>query len=226
MNRILKNSLFGTVILLLFFLTIPQVGTAEEAVPLLPMTVKGVALINGTPAPDGTVVAAYLNGQPVEKFLVDTSSGDYCFWISGTAEDEGKSVTFTVGGKDTGNSVAWEAGKQVLSFELSVGIGNVPGSSIKGLISKINFEQLTAIGELKAFGRNSEARVIESSVPEPNVRALEEMNVNSGDKSPAESSKASSKLKSAPGFPIIYLVACIIMLAFGCSLRGELRRKR
>ena len=33
----------------------------EVPVPLLPMTVQGVALIDGAPAPTGTVVAAYLN---------------------------------------------------------------------------------------------------------------------------------------------------------------------
>jgi hypothetical protein len=225
MKRILKNC-FSGIAVLLFFLTVSQVGLAEEAVPLLPMTVKGIALINGTQAPNGTVVAAYLNGQPVEKFLANTSSGDYCFWISGTAEDEGKSVTFTVDGKDTEKSVVWESGKQVLSLELSVGMGDDPESFIKSLTSKKNSEQLTVIERLKAFGRNSEANVIESSVPDPNVDALKKMDANSVDKEAAKSSEGSSKLKSASGFPVIYAVAGIVMIAFGCSLSRESRRKR
>jgi hypothetical protein len=225
MNMILKSTFLGTAILLLFFLTFPQVVMAEEAVPLLPMTVKGVALINGAPAPNGTVIAAYLNGQPVEKFLVDTSSGDYCFWISGTAEDEEKPVTFTVDGKNTGNSISWEAGKQVLSLELSVGTEVDPGNPIKDLTSKINSKSLTEIGKPEAFGKNSGTKVIESSVPEPDLKALKNMNANSGNKETAESPEGSSKLKSAPGFLIIYAFAGIVLLAFGFNLKRESRRK-
>ena len=79
MNRMLKNSLLGTAVLMLFFLTAAHTGMAGEEVPvpLLPMTVQGVALIDGAPAPTGTVVAAYLNKTPVEEFLVNTSSGDF-----------------------------------------------------------------------------------------------------------------------------------------------------
>jgi hypothetical protein len=226
MNRILKNSFSGTAILFLFFLTLSQVCMAEEAVPLLPMTVKGVALIDGTPAPNGTSVAAYLDGQPVEKLLVNSSSGDYCFWISGTARDEGRPVTFSVNGKGTVDTVPWESGKQVLSLDLSVGAVADSGNSIKSLNSKLISETLTEIRKLNAFGKNSETRIIESSVPEPNLEALRNINPNSGDKETAKSSEGSSKLNSAPGFPIIYTVAGIVGLAFGCNSREKSRRKR
>jgi hypothetical protein len=143
MNRILKNSFSGIAILLLFFLTVSQIGIAEEAIPLLPLTVKGVAMVNGDPAPNGTLVAAYLDGQPIEKLLVNSSSGDYCFWISGTARDEGKPVTFSVNEKVTGNSISWESGKQVISFDLSVGTGADPVVSIKNLNLKFDLGTFT-----------------------------------------------------------------------------------
>jgi hypothetical protein len=226
MNRILKNSFSGAVILLLFFLTLSQVCMAEEAVPLLPMTIKGVALINGIPAPNGTSVVAYLDGQPVEKLLVNSSSGDYYFLISGTARHEGRPITFSVDGRGTVYTVPWESGKQVLSLELSVGTGVDSGNPLKSLNSKLISETVTEIGKLNAFGKNSETRIIESSVPEPNLEALRNMNTNSGDKETAKSSEGSSKLNSAPDFPIIYTVTGIIGLALGCNFRGKSRRKR
>lgn len=224
MNRTLINSLSGTAILILFLLT-AQIGMADEAVPVLPMTLKGVAMINGSPAPIGTSVEAYLDGQPAEKFLVNSSSGDYCFWISGTAEDEGKPVTFMVDGKDTGKSVSWKSGMQVLSLDLSAGEGTDPVISIKGLNLKLNSEILIKIGKLNSLGKNSESKIIESSVPAPDLKALEKINSNSGDKGPAKSSEGSSKLNSVPGFSIFYAIAGIVGLALRCNTREKLRRK-
>jgi hypothetical protein len=225
MNKILKNSFSGAAVLLLFFLTVPQVGMAGEEVPLLPMTVQGVALVNGTPAPIGTVVAAYLNGEQVEKFLVNTSSGDYCFWISGNAEDKGKPVTFTVNGKNPEKSLTWESGKQVLSFDLSVGMAADSGSSIKGLTSKLNSGSLVDIVKQEAYRENSKVKVIESSVPEPNVTALKDIITGSADKEAAKYSDGSSKQKSAPGFSIISAVAGILLLAFRHNPIGKSGRK-
>jgi hypothetical protein len=225
MNRIFKITFSGLAVIFLF-LTVSQAGMAEEAVPPLPMTVKGVASIDGSPAPNGTVVAAYLNGQPAGKFLVNTSSGDYCFWISGTAGDEGKPVTFTINGMETGSSIAWESGKQILSLELSTGKGADPKSSIKRLSSEISLESLKEIGKTEVFGENSRAKVIESSVPQPNLKALKDMEVNSADEEATESSRGTSKLTGAPDIFCIYAVAGIILLAFGWNFRGELRKKR
>jgi hypothetical protein len=220
-NKILKNSFSGATILLLFFLTIPQVGMAGEEVPLLPMTVRGVVLVDGTSAPIGTVVAAYLNGEQVEQFLVNTSSGDYCFWIPAKAEDKEKPVTFTVNGKNPEKSLTWESGKQILSFDLSVGTVADAGSFIKGFTSKLNSGSLAYIEKQEASGGNSKVKVIESSVPEPNVTALKDMIDGSADKEAAKSSDGSSKPKSAPGFPIISAIAGILLLAFGSNLIGK-----
>jgi hypothetical protein len=49
---------------------------ASEKIPLLPMTVQGVALVDGTP-PTGTIVAAYMKREHVGKSLINNSSGEY-----------------------------------------------------------------------------------------------------------------------------------------------------
>jgi hypothetical protein len=218
MNRILKNNSLRVATFLLFFLTASQLCMASEEVPLLPMTVQGTAMVDGTPAPNGTIVAAYLNGEQVGKSLVDNSSGEYCFWISGTAVDEGKPIKFVVNGKDTGKILTWKSGKQVLSFQLSVGKGANSEDFIKSLTSNINSESLTKIENPKASGKDSEAKVIEGSVPEPNMDVLKSMSVSSLGKEAAKAAEDSTKLKSAPGFTIAYAVAGIVVLVFGFNL--------
>jgi hypothetical protein len=228
MNRTFKSSLLGiaagSIIILILFLAFSQVATAEMSVPILPMTVKGVALINGTPAPDNTVIVAYLNGQPVDQFLVSTSSGEYCLWISGTSEDEGKPITFTVDGMKAGSSIAWESGKQVLCHELSVGKGVDSGSSLKAITSRINSYHFKGTESLEASGNKTKSTVIEGSVPEPNVKTLKNKNANSGDNETAKYD-GSSQLKSASGFDLIYAILGITLLTFGANLKEKSRRK-
>ena len=197
MNRILKNNLLRVASTIVVYLYVSQVCMASEEVPLLPMTVQGAVLVDGTPAPTGTIVAAYLNGEHVGKSLVDNSSGEYCFWISGNAEDEGKPITFTVNGKDTGKILTWKSGKQVLSFQLSVGKGANSEDFIKSLTSNINSESLAKIENPKASGKDSEAKVIEGSVPQPDVNVLKSMSASSLDKEAANSAEYFTKLKNA-----------------------------
>jgi hypothetical protein len=191
---------------------------AREEVPLLPMTVKGVALVDGTPAPNGTIVSVYPNGEQVGKFPVNTSSGEYCFWVSGTAADEGKPIKFVVNGKDTGKILTWKSGRQVLSFQLSVGKGANSEDFIKSLTSNINSESLAKIENPKASGKDSEAKVIEGSVPEPDVNVLKSMSVSSLGKEAAKAAEDSTKLKSAPGFTVAYALAGMVVLIFGFNL--------
>jgi hypothetical protein len=218
MNSILKNNLLRVAILLLFLFTVSQVCMASEEVPLLPMTIQGTVLVDGTPAPTGTIVADYLNGEQVGKSLVDSSSGEYYFWISGTAADEGKPITFTVNGKDTGKILTWKSGKQVLSFQLSVGKGVKSEDFIKSLTSTINSESLTKIENPKAPGKVSEAKIIEDSVPEPDLNVLKSMSASSLGKEAEKSAEGSFGLKSLPGFTIAFAVAGIIVLIFGFNL--------
>lgn len=223
MNRILKNDFLKTATLLIFFLTVCPVCIASEEVPLLPMTVQGTALVDGTPAHIGTIVAAYLNGEQVGKFPVSSSSGEYCLWISGTAADEGKPVTFTVDGKNSETILAWKPGQQVLSLPLSVGKGANSEDYVKSLTSFISSESLGKTEKPKALGKATEARVIEGSVPQPDVDFLKRMSASALDKEAVNSAEYFTKLKNAPGFIIACAVAGIIVIVFGFNL---VRKKR
>jgi hypothetical protein len=219
MMRILKRNFLRLTVFLLFFSISTHAGMAGEEFPLLPMTVEGVALIDGTPAPNGTVIEAYLNGEQVGKLLTNTSYGNYCFWISGTTEDEGKPITFTVDGKNSENILTWESGQQVLSFQLSVGKGANLDNYTKSYISGINSESLKKIENPGSIGNNLKSRVIESSVPEPDLDIFNNMSESFLNKEAANSAEDSSKLKSTPGFPFNYAVASMIVLFFGIKVK-------
>ncbi len=242
MNKILKNGLLRTSILLLFFLAFSQGCTAAvdvpPALPMLPMQVTGVALIDGTPAPNGTVIAAYLNDK---EHLANTSSGKYSLVIPGIAEDKGKLVTFKVDGKDATSSVAWESGS-IVSLELPDGKvvytettesnsnsnsnngsnGNSNSNTKSNSNSKTGSEPLTDNKKQEVSSEDPKVEVIKTSIPEPNITALKNTGANSEDKEAAESSENSPKPESTPGFLIFYAVAGILLLAFGFDLgRGS-----
>jgi hypothetical protein len=221
MKRILKRDFLRVTAFLLFFSISTHVGMAGEEFPLLPMTVEGVALIDGTPAPNGTAIEAYLNGEQVGKLIVNTSSGDYCFWISGTTEDEGKPITFIVDGKNPEKILTWEPGQQVLFLQLSVGKGADLESYTKSYISGINSESSRKTGNPDVIEENTKSRVIESSVPEPDLNILKNMSGSFLDKKTTNFVGNSLKLKSAPGFPSYYAVACIIVFFFIFKIKRE-----
>lgn len=223
MNKMLKNSFLGTAVMILFFLTAIPPCMAED-VPPLPMTVQGVALIDGAPAPVDTVIAVYLDGEYVEQFLTNTPSGEFTFYISGEAEDEGKSVTFTIDEKDTGKSFDWGSGKVVSSVELSIGNSADSGSSKKSSTSSSG--SLTGSEDTE----KDEEIIENSTVPKPEVTVPEKtVQESTGDEAEVgkgeESSEDTSETSSAPGFQAIYAIAGIILLTFGSELWMESRRK-
>ncbi|MGB9938343.1 hypothetical protein [Methanosarcina sp.] len=252
MNKKLKNGLLGTSVLLLFFLAFSHGCMAAADVPpsppILPMTVTGAALIDGTPAPNGTVVAAYLNEK---ECLANTSSGNYSLFIPGTAEDIGKPVTFKVDGKAASSNVAWESGGMV-TLELpdgkavyseTAGIDSSSNSNTNSSTNsnsnsnsnsnnnlntnsnlKTGSEPLTENKEQGVSAEGSNVDAIESSVLEPNMTALKNTSANSEDKEAVESSENFPKPESTPGFLIVYAVAGILLLAFGSDFGRGSRR--
>lgn len=244
MNKILKNGLLG-ISILLFFLVFSQACMAEEDVPssppMLPMTVTGAALIDGTPAPNGTIVTAYLNGN---EYLANTSSGNYSVCIPGTAEDEGKKVTFKVDGKDALSSVAWKSGGivtldlpngEAVYLEITESNSTTDSNSDSASDSNSNSnsnsnqktgsESLTDTKEQGVSAQSSKVDSIKTSIPEPDVKTLKSTVADSKDKVASDSSESSSKSESAPGFLIVYAVAGILLLAFGSNFGKGSRRK-
>jgi hypothetical protein len=180
MNNKLKNGFLGISVLLLFFLAFSQGCIAAADVPpsppMLPMTVTGVTLIDGKPAPDGTVVAAYLNGT---EFLANTSSGNYSLFIPGTAEDEGKMITFKVDGKDAASSVAWESGV-IVTLELP------DGKAIYSETAKSNSN----------INSNSNSNSNSDSNSDSNSNSNSNNNLNSNSNSNSSNSNSNSNLKT------------------------------
>lgn len=223
MNKTLKNSFLGTAVLMLFFITAAHPCMAED-LPPLPMTVQGVALVDGSPAPNDTIIAAYLNGEFVEQYLVNTPEGNFVFYISGTAQDEGKPVTFKINGEDADKSFEWKSGTVVSSVKLSIGDADDSGSSKQSSTSNSGSGSLTVSDDTK------EEIIENSTVAEPNVTVSEKTEPEStgdgaGVENTEKSSEDSSKTRSAPGFQIIYAVAGIVLLTFGLEFWRESIRK-
>lgn len=230
MNKILKSSFLGTAVLMLFFIIAAHPGMAED-VPPLPMTVNGVAIIDGSPAPIDTVIEAYLGGEYKEKFLVNTPSGNFTFFITGKTEDEGKPVTFKINEIDTGKSFDWESGKVISSVELSIGEEADSGSSKKSSSSSSGSGPLTVSedteedGEIIENSTVTQPEVTVQEVTDQEETVQESTDDDAGVEKAEESSEGSPKTSSAPGFQIIYAVAGIILLTFGSELWRESRRK-
>jgi hypothetical protein len=214
MVKTFKNCLLWTIGLLLLFLGSSQVSLATNDAPLLPMTVEGTATIDGSPAPVGTVIAAYLDGNLADEFIVNSSSGNfYLDSIEGVAEDEGKAVTFTVDGKDPGKSFTWESGKQVYSLKLAVGKSS---SSSSGSSSDSNSKVSTVNGTEKTNSSEPEYEVIESSIPKMNVTDLE--SAEGEDVTPESEETEAASGNPLPGFSLIS-VACMLVAVYGYNKR-------
>lgn len=223
MNKRLKNKFLKAGILLLFFIIISQPCMAEEEVPLLPMTVQGMALIDGVPAPSGTIITAYIDENPVEEFVIESSSGTYCLWISGTAEDEGKSITFSVNGKTVKKTLVWKSGNQVLDLELSA--GKTANSLISNKPSNLNSNSITGNEKSELPGEEDTSRVIENLVPQPDLKIQKNESDASDTEGSAGNSGNSSFLKSTPGFPLIDAFVVLSLVAFKFSFGRKSRRK-
>ena len=81
------------------------------AQPAMPHQFVGTVKINGTTAPDGTVVAAMIDG--VEAATAIVTGGNYYLTIrnaQGLPDPIGKTIKFTVGGQIANESQLFEAG--------------------------------------------------------------------------------------------------------------------
>ena len=108
MNKVKILALMATVVLLAL-LPVGLYALQPEA----PHQFFGTAwLADGSVAPDGTVVDAWIDGEEVATTTVDSSLGEPGFYLLVVAPVvgetfSGKNVTFNVGGVATADSVAW-----------------------------------------------------------------------------------------------------------------------
>ena len=89
-------------------LALPAAGVAAEPPPR-PAVFGGTAVLNGSPAPDGTAVTALINGVEVAATVVE--NGAYAFIIPQPTDESyaGETVTFLVAGVAATQTGIWEA---------------------------------------------------------------------------------------------------------------------
>ena len=90
------------------FLVLPSFASAQRVIP---HAFFGSATVNGSPAIDGTVVAALVDGRQVAAKAV--SDGSYPVLLVEPVADSfvGKTVTFTIGGILADQTVLWAQGE-------------------------------------------------------------------------------------------------------------------
>ena len=131
--------LIAVAIMAILLLT-PSIASAQRVIP---HAFLGSATINGSPAADGTVVAALVDGRQVVAKSV--SGGSYPVLLVEPDGDSfvGKTVTFTIGGFPASETAFWIQG-EVTELNLNASTARViphvfvgqaqavPGTSITG----------------------------------------------------------------------------------------------
>jgi len=102
-QKYLVAALFMAILTLL-----PSVASAQRVIP---HAFLGLATVNGNPASDGTVVAAFVDGRQVVAESV--SGGSYPVLMVEPDADSfvGKTVTFTIGGIPANETALWAQGE-------------------------------------------------------------------------------------------------------------------
>ena len=115
MREILRTKILIAVAVVASLFLMPSGASAQRVIP---HAFLGLATINGSPAADGTVVAALVDGQQVVAKSV--SGGSYPVLLVEPANDSfaGKIVTFTIGGIPANETALWTQG-EVTELNLS-----------------------------------------------------------------------------------------------------------
>ena len=115
MREILRTKILIAVAVVASLFLMPSGASAQRVIP---HAFLGLATINGSPAADGTVVAALVDGRQVVAKSV--SGGSYPVLLVEPANDSfaGKIVTFTIGGIPANETALWTQG-EVTELNLS-----------------------------------------------------------------------------------------------------------
>jgi len=115
LREILRTKILIAVAVVAFLFLMPSGASAQRVIP---HAFLGLATINGSPAADGTVVAALIDGRQVAAKSV--SGGSYPVLLVEPANDSfvGKIVTFTIGGIPANETALWTQG-EVTELNLS-----------------------------------------------------------------------------------------------------------
>ena len=92
----------------------------------------GTVTIDGSPAPDGALVSAFIEGETGPVAQAEVSGGGYTLMVEQPSggDFKGKTVTFTISGLDASPSVPWEfGGADEVNLSVSGGSGTGGGGA-------------------------------------------------------------------------------------------------
>ncbi len=108
-NRTNMGSVTKASILLSIFIALSGMAAIALAddMPVIPNRFSGTVTLNGAPAPNDTVINAFIDGDPRGNTVVE-SPGEYEYLsVNGSDSDGGKNVTFTVCGATAEQNGTW-----------------------------------------------------------------------------------------------------------------------
>ena len=115
--------LVGALGLLLALVLLVGVASAyaqdDEFPPQLPHYFAGTVSTSSGPVSEGTVVDAWVEGIKKAETAV-TAQSTYELLVPGEYGDDGKIVSFTVGGVQASQTVAWASGEVNYNFDLTI----------------------------------------------------------------------------------------------------------
>ena len=108
MKEFLRQKYLVATLFVAILTFLPSVASAQRVIP---HAFLGLATVNGNPASDGTVVAAFVDGRQVVAESV--SGGSYPVLMVEPDADSfvGKTVTFTIGGIPANETATWAQGE-------------------------------------------------------------------------------------------------------------------
>ena len=107
MREILRTKILIAVAVVAFLFLMPSGASAQ---PPPPHVFIGSATINGSPAADGMVVAALVDGRQVAAKMVSGGSYEAIYVFPTNGSFVGKIVTFTIGGIPANETALWKQG--------------------------------------------------------------------------------------------------------------------
>ncbi len=126
MKSIKKTISLGLIGLILFF---PYVGMAQ--IPEIPLVIEGEVSIGGSPAANGTIVSAFMDGAERAKHIV-MNPGRYALAVSGSsATDKNKTIKLFVNGVDTSSTTVWKSG-EIVTINLSIAVPSSTATASSG----------------------------------------------------------------------------------------------
>jgi hypothetical protein len=98
---------------------VPASAQDDEMPPALPHYFAGTASTSNGAVPEGTAVEAWVEGAKKADTIV-TAQSTYELLVPGEYGDDGKTVSFTVGGVQASQTAAWVSGEIDANFHLTI----------------------------------------------------------------------------------------------------------